>query len=106
MFGSIVNLEVKLDKLLKVVTTVWHCTKNLASSTAEVTWGRREGADAKISNTALLFLVYSTAEYWSLVYSRSTWFIFSVLNEALGVVTGCLRSSPTDHLKGFLNIHP
>ena len=44
-------------------------------------------ADAETSDTALLFLVYSTAKYWSLICSRSAWFIYSVLNEALGVVT-------------------
>ena len=61
-----------------------------------VTWGFRAGAGAKTSDTVLLFLVYSTAEYWSLVCSRRAWFIFNVLNDALRVVTECLPS-PTDH---------
>ena len=61
--------------------------KNFACPIAEVTWGLRAGAGDKTSDTALLFLVYSTAEYWSLVYSRSTWFIYSVLNKTLRVIT-------------------
>ena len=44
-------------------------------------------ADAETLDTAFLFLVYSTTEYWSLVCSRSAWFIYSVLNEGLRVVT-------------------
>ena len=104
MCGFIVCLEIKLDKSFKFVTTVWHCAKNFACPTTEITWGFRAGANAKTSNTAFLFLVYLTSEYWSLVYFRSTWFIFSVLNEALGIVTGCLRPSPTDHLTVFLTL--
>ena len=80
--------------------------KNFAGPTAEVTCCLRAGAGAQTLDTALLFLVYSTAEYWSLVCSRSTWFIFSVLNDALHVVTGCLHPSSTNHLTVFLNIQP
>ena len=69
------------------VTTVWHCAKNFACPTAEVTWGLRAGTGAKTSDTTFLCLVYSTADYWSLVCSRSTCFIYSVLNEALRVIT-------------------
>ena len=68
--------------------------------------GPQAGADAKTSDTVLLFLVYSIAEYWSLVCSRSTWFIFSVLNDALRVVTKCFRPSPTNHLTVFSNLQP
>ena len=63
--------------------------------------GVRAGAGAKTSDTALLFLVYSTAEYYSCVCSRNTWSILSVLNDSLPLLTGCLRPSPTDHLKQF-----
>ena len=44
-------------------------------------------ADAEISDTALLFSVYSTTKYWSLICSCSTCFIYNVLNEALRIVT-------------------
>ena len=59
----------------------------------EITCGLGVGAGAKTSDTTLLFLVYSTAEYWSLVCSRSTCFIHCVLNDALRVVTECLDIS-------------
>ena len=41
----------------------------------------------KTLDTALLIFGYSTAEYWSRICCRSTWFIYSVLNEVLRVVT-------------------
>ena len=58
------------------------------------------GAGAKTLHIATLSLVYSTAEYCALVWCRSahTRLIDSVLNDALGIVTGCLRPTPTDHL--------
>ena len=77
-----------------------------ACNAVEVTCSLRAGAGAKTSDTALLFLVYSTAEYWSLVCSRSTCFKYSVLNDALLVVTECLGISPTDHLPVFSNLQP
>ena len=45
-------------------------------------------------------LVYSTAEYCAPVWCRSahTRLIDSVLNDALRIVTGCLRPTPTDYL--------
>ena len=45
-------------------------------------------------------LVYSAAEYCAPVWCRSahTRLIDSVLNDALRIVTGCLRPTPTDHL--------
>ena len=58
------------------------------------------GADAKTLRIATLFLVYSTAEYCAPVWCRSahTCLIDSVLNDALRIVTGCLRSTLSDHL--------
>ena len=70
----------------------------------KVTCGLRADVGAKTSDTTLLFLVYSTAEYWSLVCSSSTCFIYNVLNDALRVVTECLGISPTDHLPVFSNL--
>ena len=57
-------------------------------------------------NSPIFF--YSIAEYWSLVCfcSARTWFIYSVLNNALCVVTECLRPSSTDHLPVFSVIQP
>ena len=58
------------------------------------------GAGAKTLRIAALSLVYSTAEYYAPVCCRSahTRLINSVLNDALRLVTGCLRPTPTDHL--------
>ena len=60
----------------------------------------RWGTGAKILRTAALSLVYSTAEYCAPVWCRSAYtrLIDSVLNDALRIVTGCLRPTPTDHL--------
>ena len=52
--------------------------------------------------------LYSTAEYCSPVWCRSahTGLIDGVLNDALCIVTGCLRPTPTDHLPILLGIQP
>ena len=66
------------------------------------------GAGAKTLCIATLSLVYSTAEYCAPVWCRSahTRLIDSVLNDALHIVTGCLRPTPTDHLPVLSGIHP
>ena len=72
-----IYVEVKLDKSLKFVTTVWHRIKKFfLCPVAEITCGPRAGAGAQTSDT-LLFLVYSIAQCWNLICSGSarTWFI-------------------------------
>ena len=66
------------------------------------------GAGAKKLHIAALSLVYSTAEYYAPVWCRSTHtrLIDSVLNDALGIVIGCLRPTPTDHLSILSGIQP
>ena len=66
------------------------------------------GAGAKALCIATLSLVYSTAEYCAPVWCRSahTRLIDSVLNDALRIVTGCLRPTPTDHLPVLSGIQP
>ena len=66
------------------------------------------GVDAKTLRIATLSLVYSTAEYYAPVWCRSahTRLIDSVLNDALRIVTGCLRPTPTDHLPILSGIQP
>ena len=58
--------------------------------------------------TAALSLIYLTAEYCAPAWARSahTRLIDSVLNNALRIVTGRLRSTPTDSLSVFLGIQP
>ena len=72
----------------------------LARHTAEATRGLGMGCCAKTLRIATLSLAYSTAEYCAPVWCRSahTRLIDSVLNNALRIVTGCLRPTPTDHL--------
>ena len=55
------------------------------------------GAGAKTLRIATLSLVYSTAEYCAPVWccSAHTRLIDSVFNDALCIVTGCLRPTPT-----------
>ena len=66
------------------------------------------GAGAKTLRIATLSLVYSTAEYCAPVWccSAHTRLINSVLNDALRIVTGCLRPIPTDHLPVLSGIQP
>ena len=66
------------------------------------------GAGAKTLRIATLSLVYSTAEYYAPVWCRSahTRLIDSVLNDALRMVTGYLRPTPTDHLPVLSGIQP
>ena len=65
-------------------------------------------AGAKTLRIATLSLVYSTAEYCAPVRCRSahTRLIDSVLNDALRIVTGCLRPTPTDNLPVLSGIQP
>ena len=66
------------------------------------------GAGAKTLRIATLSLVYSTAEYCAPVWccSAHTRLIDNVLNDALRIVTGCLRPTPTDHLPVLSGIQP
>ena len=66
------------------------------------------GAGAKSLRTAALSLIYSTAEYCAPAWCRSahTRLTDSVLDDALRIVTGCLRPTPTDNLPVLSGIHP
>ena len=66
------------------------------------------GAGAKTLRIATLSLVYSTAEYCVPVWCRSahTHLTDNVLNDALRIVTGCLRPTPTDNLPVLSGIQP
>ena len=95
-------LGVKLDRSLTFRHHLVALRKKLSS---RVTLLRRLvgsgwGAGVKTLRIATLSLVYSTAEYCAPVWCRSAHIrlIDSVLNDALRIVTGCLRPTPTDHL--------
>ena len=66
------------------------------------------GAGAKTLRIATFYLVYSTADYCAPVWCRSahTRLIDSVLNDALRIVTVCLRPTPTDQLPVLSGIQP
>ena len=65
--------------------------------------GPRLDTDAKTLRTAALSLVYSTAEYCATVWCRSahTRLIGSVLNDALRIVTECLRPTTYSYFQAF-----
>ena len=74
---------------------------------SETICGLERGIGAKTLHTAALSLAYSTAEYCAPVWCRRIHrFIDSVLNDALPIVTGCLRPTPTDHLPFPSGIQP
>ena len=95
-------LGVKLDRLLTFCHHLMALRKKLSSRVTLLRrlMGSGWGAGAKTLRIATLSLVYSAAEYCAPVWCRSahTRLIDSVLNDALRIVTGCLRLTPTDHL--------
>ena len=104
------HLGVKLDRSLPFCHHLVALRKKLSS---RVTLLRRLvgsgwGAGAKTLRIATLSLVYSTSEYCAPVWCCSvhTRLIDSVLNDALRIVTGCLRPTPTDHLPVLSGIQP
>ena len=66
------------------------------------------GASAKTLRTTALSLVYSTAEYCAPVWCRSVYtrLIDSVINDALRIVIGCLRPTPSVYLPVLSGIQP
>ena len=66
------------------------------------------GAGGKTLCIATLSLVHSTAKYCAPVWCRSAHarLIDNVLNDALRIVTGCLRPTPMDHLPVLSGIQP
>jgi len=65
-------------------------------------------AGAVTLQTATFALVLSTAEYCAPVWCRSahTRLIDSAINDALRIVTGCLRPTPADNLPILAGIQP
>ena len=103
-------LGVKLDRTLTYRHNMETLRKKLSSrvSLLRRLAGTGWGATAKTLRVAALSLVYSTAEYCAPVWCRSvhTRLIDSVLNDALRIVTGCLRPTPTDNLPVLADIQP
>ena len=103
-------LGLKLDRSLTFRHNLVALRKNISSRVTLlrrlVGWGW--GAGAKTLRIATLSLVYSTAQHCAPVWccSAHTRLIDSVLNDALRILTGCLRPTPTDHLPVLLDIQP
>ena len=66
------------------------------------------GAGAKTLRISALSLVYSTAQYCEPVWCRNTYIrlIDNILNDALRIVTGCLRPTPTEDLPVLAGMKP
>ena len=103
-------LGVKLDRLLTFRHQLVALHKKIFSRVTLL--GQLVGsgwhAGAKTLCIAALSLVYSTAEYCAPVWCRSahTRLIDNVLNDALRIVAGCLRPTPTDYLPVLSGIPP
>ena len=101
---------VKLDKSLTFRHHLVALRKKLSTRVTLLTRlvGSGWGAGAKTLRIATLSLVYLAAEYCASVWCRSahTRLIDNVLNDALRIVTGCLRPTPTDHLPVLSGIQP
>ena len=102
-------LGVKLDRLLTFCHHLVALRKKLSSHVTLLRrfMGSGWNAGPKTLCIATLSLFHSTAEYCVPVCCRSahTRLIDSVLNDALHIVTGCLRPTPTDHLPILSGIH-
>ena len=103
-------LGVKLDRALTYRPHLEALRKKLSArvSLLRRLAGSGWGASAKTLRTAALSLVYSTAEYCAPVCCRSshTRRIDSVINDALRIVSGCLRPTPADFLPVLSGIQP
>ena len=104
------SFEVTLDRSL---TYCWHLESLGKKLTSRIVLLRRLagyswGAGATTLWTASLALVHSATEYCAPVWccSAHTHFIDSDINDALRIVTGCLRLTPADNLPILAGIHP
>ena len=93
---------VKLDRSLTFCHHLEALRKKLSTRVALLMRlaGSGWGAGAKTLCIYALSLIYSTAEYCAPVWCRSTHtrLIDSIFDDALRIVTGCLRTTPTKDL--------
>ena len=103
-------LDVKLNRALTFRHHLEALRKKLSTrvSLLRRLAGSGWNAGAKTLRTAALSIIYSTAEYCAPAWCRSahTRLIDSVRNDALRIVTGCLRPTLTDNLPVLSGIQP
>jgi len=103
-------LGVTLDKSLTYCRQLESLRKKLTPHVALLRQlaGSGWGAGATTLQTATLALVHSIAEYCAPVWCRSanTRLIDPTINDALRIVTGCLRPTPADNLPILAEIQP
>jgi len=103
-------LGVTLDRLLTYRRHLESLHKKLTSCVALLRRlaGSGWGAGATKLRAATLALVHSTAEYCAPVWCRSahTHLIDPTINDALRIVTGCLRPTQADNLSILTGIQP
>ena len=103
-------LWVKLDRSLTFRHHLEALRKKLSTRVALLRRfaGSGWGADAKTMRISALSLVYSTAEYCAPVWccSTPTCLIDSIIDDALPIVTGCLRPTPAEDLLVHADIQP
>ena len=91
-------LGVTLDRSLTYCQHLESLHKKLTSHIALLRRlaGSGWGAGATTLQTVTLAMVHSTAEYWC--HIANTRLIDPAINNALRIVTGCLRPTPADNL--------
>ena len=103
-------LGVKLDRLLAFRHHLEALRKKLSTRVALLRRlaGSGCGTGAKTLRISALSLVYSNAEYCAPVWCRSTptRLIDSILDDALRIVTECLRPTPTEDVPVLAGIQP
>ena len=103
-------LGVKLDRSLTFRHHLEALRKKLSTRVAQLSRlaGSTWGAGAKTLRISALSFVCSAVEYCAPVWCRSTHthLIDSILNDALRIVTGCLRPTPTEDLPVLAGIQP
>jgi len=104
------DLGVTLDRSLTYRRHLESLRKKLTSRIALLRRlaGSGWGAGEKTLRTATLALVSSTAEYCAPVWCRTahTCLTDPTINDALRIVTGCLRPTPADNLPILAGIQP
>ena len=103
-------LGVKMDRSLTFRRHLESLRKKLTTRVAFLRRlvGSSWRAGARTLRLATLALIHSAAEYCALVWSRSahTRLIDKPINNALRLMTGCLRPTPTDNLFVLSGITP